>query len=264
MKQETVPVLSIAIHAIAFREAVARILAWVADGKRGYALLCTTHTALECLDRPPMAEIARKADLVLPDGMPLVWIARRAGLPAERVYGPDLMLAVCEAGLFRNLRHCLYGATPDTLVRLASNLTERFPGLRIVESIAPPFRELTEPEKQAMADRINDAKPDIVWVGLGTPKQDFWVGEFRKRLNAAALIPVGAAFDFHAGRVRQAPRWMMRAGLEWLFRLAMEPRRLWKRYLIGNPRFCLLWLKQTLRQGSAAGNSRDGARPSSK
>ena len=189
-----------------------------------------------------MADIVNRSTMAVPDGMPLVWLGRRALLhgDVQRCYGPDLMLAICEAGLDSEWKHCLYGATTEVLEKLRQQFEARFPRIKIVESIAPPFRPLTEAEQADVVERINAALPDIVWVGLGTPKQDLWMGEFRDKLTAPVLIAVGAAFNFHAGRVAQAPHWMQRAGLEWLFRLYKEPRRLWKRYVLGNPRF--LWL----------------------
>jgi len=140
----------------------------------------------------------------------------------------------------RGYTHYFYGGSTDVLAKLNDRLRQQFPRLRIAGMYAPPFRPLTDAEENEVVNKINVVHPDIVWCGLGTPKQDYWVYRFRPRLEAAALIAVGAAFNFHAGQVRQAPRWMMRCGLEWLFRLCMEPRRLWRRYLIGNPRF--LWL----------------------
>ncbi len=236
------PVLAASISATRPPAVVKRVLEMVARRERGYINVCTVHTMLECLDDPAMAAIVNGGTLAVPDGMPLVWLGRRefpeAGV--ERCYGPDLMLAVCEAGLSTGLRHCLYGGAPDVLELLEQNLKAKFPGLDVVERISPPFRDLTAEEKQQMADRINAARTDVVWVGLGTPKQDLWMGEFRGKLEAPVLIAVGAAFNFHAGRLVQAPPWMQRAGLEWLYRLLREPRRLWRRYLLGNPRF--LWL----------------------
>ncbi len=201
---------------------------------------------LECVDDPALADIVDRATLAVPDGMPLVWLGRRA-FPEENVqrcYGPDLMLAVCQAGLATGMRHCLYGSTPEVLEALEANLKTRFPGICIVERIAPPFRALDASEKLAISERINRAMPDVVWVGLGTPKQDLWLGEFREKLDAPVLVAVGAAFNFHAGLLSQAPRWMQRSGLEWFYRLCREPRRLWRRYLLGNPRFVWLLLRR--------------------
>ena len=225
---------------------VERVMRMVADREKGYINVCTVHTVLECVDDAGMAAIVNGGTLAVPDGMPLVWLGRRAGpkLDVQRCYGPDLMLAICEAGIAQGVRHCLYGGTPKALAVLEENLMQRFPGLQIVERISPPFRELGETEQQEMLARINAAQADIVWVGLGTPKQDLWMGANRAALYAPVLIAVGAAFDFHAGMLRQAPRWMQRCGLEWFYRLLCEPRRLWRRYLLGNPRFVWLVLRQ--------------------
>lgn len=242
------PVLAASISAVRPAVVVERVLAMVSARARGYINVCTVHTMLECVDDRRMADIVNSSTLAVPDGMPLVWLGRRAFPEADvqRCYGPDLMLAICEAGLVTGLRHCLYGGAPDVLELLEQNLKTKFPGLKVVERISPPFRDLTDAEEQQMATRINAALPDVVWVGLGTPKQDLWMGEFREKLKAPVLIAVGAAFNFHAGRLAQAPVWMQRTGLEWLYRLLREPRRLWKRYLVGNPRFLwLLWRRRS-------------------
>jgi N-acetylglucosaminyldiphosphoundecaprenol N-acetyl-beta-D-mannosaminyltransferase len=186
-----------------------------------------------------LAALLERADLNLPDGMPLVWIARRRlGLAhmVDRCYGPDLLLAVLAAPRARGLKHYFYGSSPDVVERLAANLRERFPGVDIVGVESPPFRPLTDDESAALVERVRGSGADIVWVGLGTPKQDAFVDAYRDRLGAA-LVAVGAAFDFHAGMKRQAPVWVQRIGMEWAFRLLSEPRRLWKRYLVGNTRF---------------------------
>ncbi len=239
-------VLAARISAVRPAVVTARVLEMVKTQTRGFIHVCTVHTMLECVDDPVLAAIVNQSTMAVPDGMPLVWLGRKA-FPEEEVqrcYGPDLMLAICEAGVSTGLKHCFYGGTPEVLEKLQNNLEERFPGIKIVESIAPPFRELTSEERKNAAERINAAKADIVWVGLGTPKQDVWMGQMREKLDAPVLIAVGAAFNFHAGLLAQAPRLMQRAGLEWLFRLCKEPRRLWKRYVIGNPRFLWLLLKQ--------------------
>jgi N-acetylglucosaminyldiphosphoundecaprenol N-acetyl-beta-D-mannosaminyltransferase len=163
--------------------------------------------------------------------MPLVWLCRLAGFrPVERVYGPDLMLAVCEYGVERGYRHFFFGGGPDVPAALAGRLAHRIAGLRVAGVISPPFGETSEPEEERLIGQINDAHPDIVWVGLGTGTQEHWMARHRPRLEAPVLIGVGAAFDFLSGTKPQAPRWMQRSGLEWLFRLLSEPRRLWPRY----------------------------------
>jgi N-acetylglucosaminyldiphosphoundecaprenol N-acetyl-beta-D-mannosaminyltransferase len=189
---------------------------------------------------PALRDIHNRAGLVTPDGMPLVWVSwLRGHRHVERVYGPDLMLACCAASVARGYRHFFYGGAPGVPERLAARLQQRFPGLLVAGTWSPPFGEMTEAERGAVVERINVAGADIVWVGLSTPKQERWMAEHVRQLRADVLIGVGAAFDFHTGVKRQAPRWMRRSGLEWLFRLGTEPRRLWRRYLRNNPRF--LW-----------------------
>ena len=197
-----------------------------------------------------LRQIHNQAGLVTPDGMPLVWLSRLNGFPwVERVYGPDLMLAVCERSLSKGYRHYFYGGLEGVPEKLAESLRRRFPKLQIVGVYSPPFRPLTKDEDECVIQKINQAKPDIVWVGLSTPKQEYWMHEHLHRITAPVMVGVGAAFDFHAGLKKQAPRWMQRSGLEWFFRLVTEPRRLWRRYLINNPWF--LWL--ILSPGSGQG-----------
>ena len=254
--RESVPrfsVLGVNISALTLDRAAELIEDWVESGKRRYVNVCTSGTVLECHDHPQLADIVNGAGMATPDGMPLVWLGRLCGFTVSRVYGPDLMLSVSDRGCSRGLRHFYYGSTAPVLERLRVRLQQRFPGLEVAGVHAPPFRALTAEEIGATAALINAARPDIVWVGLGTPKQDEWVGQFRSLLDAPVLVAVGAAFDFHAGTLRQAPRWMMRLGLEWLFRLLMEPRRLWRRYLFGNPRFVALVLRQWWRERMGKG-----------
>ncbi|MGI9037994.1 MAG: WecB/TagA/CpsF family glycosyltransferase [Gemmatimonadota bacterium] len=190
----------------------------------------------------------RDAAMVTPDGMPLVWLSRRRGRPeVSRVYGPDLMLSCCDSFRDRGARHYFYGGAEGVPEQLASSLTERFPGLEVAGGFSPPYRDLTEAENREIVARINESRPDFVWVGLGCPKQDFWMAEHRDELEAPVLVGVGAAFDFHSGRKRQAPSWMQSRGLEWLFRLLSEPRRLAGRYVAGNSRFIALVLAEELR-----------------
>ena len=186
-----------------------------------------------------LRDLLQRGDLNLPDGMPLVWIARkRLGLAhmVDRCYGPDLMLAALDQGRRHGLRHYFYGSSPDVVASLTSRMQERFPGLEVVGAESPPFRALTPDESADLVSRVRSVRADVVWVGLGTPKQDVFVDEYRDQLGAA-LVAVGAAFDFHAGAKKQAPRWVQRAGMEWAFRLLAEPGRLWKRYLVGNAQF---------------------------
>lgn len=202
----------------------------------GYVCVCTVHGISEAQSDPAFRKILNRSYLTTPDGMPLVWLGPRG---VERVYGPDLLLAVCDAGRAVGLRHYFYGGSPQIAPTLAQCLTTRFPGLVIAGTFTPPFRELTAHEFAALQADVVRTQPDIVWVGLSTPKQERFMAEHAKSLETGLLIGVGAAFDFHTGRVRQAPRWIQRSGFEWLFRLCMEPRRLGPRYLKTNPLFLL-------------------------
>jgi N-acetylglucosaminyldiphosphoundecaprenol N-acetyl-beta-D-mannosaminyltransferase len=211
---------------------------WIRAGLPRYVCVTDVHCVMECQRDPELRRIYNEAGLVVPDGMPLVWLSRLAGhAEADRVYGPDLLLACCGHSLVRGYRHFFYGGASGVAELLAERLTQRYPGLRVAGTHSPPFRPLTPAEDAAIVERINDSGADLVWVGLGAPKQERWMYRQRASLRAPVLIGVGAAFDFHAGLKRQAPRWLQRSGLEWLFRLLTEPRRLWRRYLRNNPAF---------------------------
>ena len=233
-----VNILGVGVSAINMSMAL-DFMEWViAQELRTYISVCPVSTVLACLDDPAVRRAVNGAGLVTPDGMPIVWLTRAACHPhVSRVYGPDLMLDFCARSVGPGYRHYFYGGAEGVPEQLAAALTIRFPGLQVAGGYSPPFRPLRPEEDAEVADRINAACPDVVWVGLGSPKQDLWMATHRERLEAPLLVGVGAAFDFYTGRVRQAPRWVMRIGLEWLFRLCQEPRRLWRRYLLGNPRF---------------------------
>jgi N-acetylglucosaminyldiphosphoundecaprenol N-acetyl-beta-D-mannosaminyltransferase len=231
-------VLGVGVSAINMAQALETIEGWISRGDRRYVCVSGVHGIMESQADPVLRDIHNSAGLVTPDGMPLVWLSRMHGHEhVERVYGPDLMLALCGRSGSRGYRHFLYGGAGVVPALLTARLPQRFPRLIIVGRYSPPFRPLTAEEDADVVRMINESGADIVWVGLSTPKQERWMREHVGRLEAAALIGVGAAFDFHAGVKKQAPRWMQRNGLEWLFRLGSEPRRLWKRYLINNPRF---------------------------
>lgn len=233
-----VDVLGVRVSAIDLESAVDRIGGWIESGHREYVCVTGVHGVVESLQQPDLIGIHNEAGMVTPDGMPLVWCSRVAGASwVERVYGPDLLLQLCEESLTKGWSHYFYGAAPGVADRLAARLTTRFPGLKVAGTYSPPFRELDEGEVDEVVDMINLAAPTIVWVGLSTPKQERWMNSFRHRLDAPVFIGIGAAFDIHAGTLRQAPPWMQRSGLEWLFRVMVEPRRLWKRYLIMVPTF---------------------------
>ena len=235
---QRVNVLGVGVSAIDLGAALRTIEAWIERKEPHYVTITGVHGVMESQRDEELRRIHNRAGLVTPDGMPLVWVSRLAGhREVRRVYGPDLMLALCARSLEEGYRHYFYGGGQGVPERLAERLRSRFPGLRIVGSFSPPFRPLTAEEDVEVVNRINDARPDIVWVGLSTPKQERWMASHLGRLEAPVMVGVGAAFDFHAGLKKQAPRWLQEAGLEWMFRLATEPRRLWRRYLRNNPLF---------------------------
>jgi len=235
-----VDVLGVGVSAINMDMAVAEVTRWIEEDERNYVCVTGVHGVMESQSDPELLRIHNESGLTTPDGMPMVWSAHKAGADhVSRVYGPDLMLELCERAAERGWTAYLYGGKEGVPELLTERLQARFPGLEIVGAYSPPFRELSEAEEAAIVEEINRVDPDIVWVGLSTPKQERWVAKHVDRLQARALLAVGAAFDFHAGLVPQAPSWMQRSGLEWLFRLAKEPKRLWRRYLGNNPRF--LW-----------------------
>jgi N-acetylglucosaminyldiphosphoundecaprenol N-acetyl-beta-D-mannosaminyltransferase len=233
-----VNVLGIDVSAINIATALAAIDTWITARDPHYICVTGVHGIMESQRDEALLRIHNRAGLVTPDGMPLVWLGRLHGYrDMDRVYGPDLMLACCAHSVSRRYRHFVYGGGEGVAELLAERLRERFPGLQVVGTYTPPFRSLSHDEEDELIRRIEAAAPDIVWVGLSTPKQERWMAEHVGRIAAPVLIGVGAAFDFHAGLKRQAPRWMQRSGLEWLFRLVAEPRRLWRRYLVNNPAF---------------------------
>jgi len=228
--------------------ALATISQWIARREHNYVCVTGVHGVMESQRDPQLKQIHNRAGLVTPDGMPLVWISRLFGCPdVDRVYGPDLMLALTGLSVQSGFKHFLYGGRAGVADQLASRLQERFPGVQIVGTYCPPFRPPTATEDAQVIELINQSGADIVWVGLSTPKQERWMAAHHNKLQAPVLIGVGAAFDMHAGLLTQAPPWMQRSGMEWLFRLLVEPRRLWRRYLINNPYFVMLMLLQLLR-----------------
>ena len=240
-------ILGVRVSALTLDMTVGVISDWIAKGAAQYVCVTGVHGIMESQREPELRDIHNQAGLVTPDGMPLVWLSRLAGKAhVERVYGPDLMEAVCRASGAHGYRHFFYGGGPGVADALAARLQARFPGLAIAGTYTPPFRSMTPDEDTQLVTYINDVRPDIVWVGLSTPKQERWMAAHIRHLRSMVLIGVGAAFDFHAGVKRQAPCWMQRSGLEWCFRLMLEPRRLWRRYLLNNPQFVWRILCQTM------------------
>ncbi|PKN88011.1 MAG: glycosyltransferase [Chloroflexi bacterium HGW-Chloroflexi-8] len=240
-------ILGVGISIINMSQTLVIIEDWIENNNHQYVCVTPIHAIMNYQNNPNLLKIANQSGLTTPDGMPVVWLLKLAGYKnVSRVYGPDLMLAVCENGCKKNYRHYMYGSTTNVLLKLTDHLQNRFPGLIISGSYSPPFRILTDEEDQEIINQINSVSPDIVWVGIGSPKQELWMAEHLNKINAKVMIGVGAAFDFHAGHIKQAPLWMQRSGLEWLFRLILEPKRLWKRYLIGYPKFVFLIIREII------------------
>ena len=235
-----VNVLGVGISVLNLQSALTAIAAAVRERRKGYLCITGVHGVMEAQDDPAFKNILNAALLCTPDGMPMVWAGKLAGhREMGRVYGPDLMLDVCAWSETSGAKHFFYGGADGVAELLARQLQEKFPRLKIAGTYTPPFRRLTGDEEKQLAAQITTAAPDILWVGLSTPKQEKFMAEYLPKLDVTLMVGVGAAFDFHSGRVRQAPRWMQRSGLEWFYRLCSEPRRLGKRYLRNNPLFLL-------------------------
>ncbi len=242
----TTRVVGMEIARVDYTEALDRIDAMVATKTKGYICVAPVHLVMLAEERPDLRSAIDKASFTVPDGMPLVWAMRCLGHGHQsRVYGPELMARACERAARSGTRMYLYGGRNEgALVQLTLNLRRRYPGLRIVGGWSPPFRPLTAEEESTVIADINRSEADIVWVGTGQPKQELWMAQMRPHLQAPVMVGVGAAFDFHAGIVAQAPHWMQVCGLEWTYRVYREPRRLWRRYLRYNPRFVAGFARQ--------------------
>lgn len=233
-------VIGVRVDQTSYDESARSVVEWTRAQESRYVCIANVHMLMEARDSVSFADVVNSADLVTPDGMPLVWMMRLKGQRTqERVYGPTLMLHVLEAASREGIAVGFYGGRHEVLSTLVDRMRARFPALHVVYSFSPPFRALTYEEDAEIAEQINASGARIIFVGLGCPKQEIWMSSQRGRINAV-MIGVGAAFDFHAGAKSQAPAWMQKSGLEWLFRMFTEPRRLWRRYLLHNPRF-IFW-----------------------
>jgi N-acetylglucosaminyldiphosphoundecaprenol N-acetyl-beta-D-mannosaminyltransferase len=231
-------VLGVGISEINYERALAQITAAIQERRKGYVTVTGVHGVSESQADPALREIHNASLLSTPDGMPMVWMGRLAGSRIiDRVYGPDLMMLVLREGRAHGWRHFLFGGGDGVAQRLQESLEMRVPGIEIVGTWTPPFRPLTGEEEAELAGVVAASRPDCFWVGLSTPKQERFMAAQLPRLETTLMFGVGAAFDFHAGMVPQAPSWLQRAGLEWFYRLLKEPRRLWRRYLKNNPVF---------------------------
>ena len=232
------PVLGVGISAVSLASATDTVLGWIESGDRTFVAVTGVHGVIEAQDDAEFKGILNQAGMNVPDGMPMVWLSRRAGHPnVTRVFGPDFMLEICAALAQTGGRAFYYGGAPGVADELAREMERSFPGLTTAGTYCPPFRELTAAEEAEVVETIDRAAPDILWVGLSTPKQERWMARFRPQLNVPVLIGVGAAFDYNTGRIKRAPRWMQNSGMEWLYRIMQDPKRLWKRYARNNPLF---------------------------
>jgi N-acetylglucosaminyldiphosphoundecaprenol N-acetyl-beta-D-mannosaminyltransferase len=251
---DAVDVVGIPLGLIDYDGALDWIGSMVQARQRGYVCVCNVHAVMASAEDPELRAALMSSSLNVPDGQPLVWALNLLGHSLkDRVYGPELMARSCARAVESGQRIYLYGGrNQGALVQLALNLRQRYPGVRIVGGYSPPHRPLSAEERAAVVKEINGSRADVVWVGIGVPKQEKWMAEMRSDLDAPVLAGVGAAFDFHAGLVPQAPNWLQESGLEWAYRLAHEPRRLWRRYLRYNPRFVGAFARQ-LRDHRASG-----------
>lgn len=241
-------ILGVRVDAVTYESATAQIIKWAREGESRYVCATSVHGIIESSQDSHFKSVLNRADMTTPDGMPLVFGLRRLGIPgASRVYGPNLTLEVCRSAAENGVSVALYGGTEKSLQDFIEFLRSSFPEISIAAAIAPPFRALTDAEDAAYVRELNTSGAGIVLVGIGCPKQEKWMAAHRNRLQSV-MLGVGAAFDFHAGRVPQAPGWMQRAGLEWFFRLVSEPKRLWRRYAHIVPRFIGLFGVQLARE----------------
>lgn len=232
-------ILGTLVSVVNMESVVGMVSRWVmGDAKGRYVCVTGVHGIMEGLRNPSIQSVHNRAHAVVPDGMPLSWIGwLRGHRDMDRVYGPDLMLAMLELSVKRGWTNYFYGGKPGVAVTLKLAMECRFPGLKVVGTCSPPFGALSSSQEREILDEINSIRPDLLWIGLSTPKQEMQMAAFSPKAEVKVMFGVGAAFDFHSGLVRQAPRWIQRGGLEWLFRLCMEPRRLASRYLHNNPLF---------------------------
>jgi N-acetylglucosaminyldiphosphoundecaprenol N-acetyl-beta-D-mannosaminyltransferase len=235
-------VLGVRVDGVQIPDTIAQMEEWIRGPREcHYVAVTGMHGVTEAQHNTGFRQILNSADLVVPDGMPLVWLGRvRGSAVRRRVYGPELMLTFCQETASKGYRHFFFGGTPGLPERLSQNLQRRIGGLQVAGTFSPPFSHVTPEEDEAIVAMINATDPDVVWVGLSEIKQDTWMYEHRGKLHAPVLVGIGAAFDFLAGTKRQAPEWMRENGLEWLFRLLQEPRRLWRRYLVYGSEFLVL------------------------
>jgi N-acetylglucosaminyldiphosphoundecaprenol N-acetyl-beta-D-mannosaminyltransferase len=246
-KKERAQVLGTGISVTNMADTLAILGKWVAAGIKQYVCVTTVHGVMESYHDPKLRQIYNESGLSVPDGMPLVWAGKIYGnKQMGRVYGPDLMLEMCRISVQRRFTHFLYGGNVGVAEKLKENLEKRFPGIAIVGTFTPPFRPLNAKEEEDLKRQVAACRPDLFWVGLGTPKQERFMGNYLPSLDTRVMLGVGAAFDIHSGRFKDPPDWIKMSGMQWFYRLCLEPRRLWRRHLTHNPAFVSKFLHQVV------------------
>ena len=241
-------ILDVNVSATNLQKAAETIESWIRNKQKSYVCVAPVSTIVDCQKNTEYKEIINDASMVTPDGMPLVWIGKKRKIEGlKRTYGPDLMDLVCSRSQENGISHYFYGGKEESTASFRDGLLSRFPRLDIKGVYSPELKEIGELESENVLSDINNAGSDILWVGLGSPKQDYWMSLHRDKLNVPVMIGVGAAFDYISGAKSQAPKWMQKSGLEWFFRLMNEPGRLWKRYIAGNSLFLYLLLKEQMK-----------------
>lgn len=250
-KHDHADVLDVKVSAVNMPKAVELAKQWIDGGRPGYICVTGVHGVMEAQRDPKLLAILNNAVLNTPDGMPMTWVGRMQGFAEmDRVYGPGFMAEMCQMSIENNYRHFFYGGQPGVADELKANLTSRFPGLQVVGTYTPPFRSLNLQEEAELIAQLLRSRPHIVWVGLSTPKQERFMAQYVSRLGVPLLVGVGAAFDYHTGRVRDCPEWIKRLGMQWFHRLLQDPKRLWRRYLTNNPAFVMKITRQFLNSRS--------------
>ncbi|WP_200894647.1 WecB/TagA/CpsF family glycosyltransferase [Bacillus alveayuensis] len=241
-------ILGLKVDPITFEEITNKVISWANSNQSKYICFANVHMVMESYDSPNFRKIVNEADIVSPDGMPLVWMLKVKGFKGQnRVSGPETTIRICKEAANKGIPVGFYGSSEEVLEKLTANLIKMFPSLKVACAISPPYRELTEKEDYEYTKLINSSGARVLFVGLGCPKQEKWMNIHKDKINAV-MLGVGAAFDFHAGSIKVAPKWMQNLGLEWFYRLLQDPRRLWKRYAKHNPRFIILGLIQLFRE----------------
>lgn len=239
-------ILGIWVSVVNMQRALEAVDEWIETRTQNYVCVTPAHSIMDCWQNPELRPIFNQSGMTTPDGMSIVWLLRAHGhSQVSRVYGPDLMLSVCNHSVQKGYRHFFYGGAPGVAEQLAKRLQTSIPGLQVVGTYSPPFRPLTQDEDRMVVELINQSQPDILWIGISSPKQDLWMSDHKSKLSAPVLIGVGAAFDFLSGNKKQAPVWIQQSGFEWLYRFINEPRRLWKRYAL-YPLFVILVTAQMI------------------